>query len=137
MTTNPRLSSIVVFVTDLDRSVDFYQDLLGGEVVVRETEGLLLEVPGDNHLWLRALNRPPHFSGNIGVQYAVWSLGSKEQLDRAEKRLVARQAFVSRSHYDSGEVVEGTDPDRIPVLMYFPTLGKHHLAEVFSRIYSY
>lgn len=68
------LASAVMFVGDLDRSVAFYQDLLGLEATARDDDAALLVSPGGYQLYLRTMGeRAPHFSGNIGIQFLIWT----------------------------------------------------------------
>ena len=55
MAQGARLSTVVIFVHDLDRSVDFYTDILGLEVADRSTTAALLSNAAGTQLVLRAM----------------------------------------------------------------------------------
>jgi catechol 2,3-dioxygenase-like lactoylglutathione lyase family enzyme len=132
-----RASGVVLFVADLDRSADFYRDLLGFEVIVREGEAMILEDRAEFHLCLRAMSRAEHASASIGVQYCAWTLDSTEALTRAEAWLRAQSSLVSRSVFEGIDVIEGRDPDGIPVVLHVPALDHRWPSSVLPRIYAY
>jgi catechol-2,3-dioxygenase len=132
-----RPSAVVLLVSDLGRSADFYLDLLGFEVIVRETEALILEGPADFHLFLREVSRADHALASIGIQYCVWTVDSTEALTRADARLKAQSSFVSRWQSEGIDVLEGHDPDGIPVVLFVPAPDHRRPSSVFPRIYRY
>ena len=68
------LASALMFVADLDRSVVFYQDLLGREAIIRSDEATFLLSSGGYQLYLRSIGkRAQRFTGSIGIQYLVWT----------------------------------------------------------------
>ena len=68
------LASALMFVADLDRSVVFYQDLLGREAIIRSDEAASLVSSGGYQLYLRSIGKPAQrFTGAIGIQYLVWT----------------------------------------------------------------
>ena len=68
----PTLASAVMFVADLDRSVDFYRELLGLEATTRDDDAALLVSPDGYQLYLRTMGeRALLFSGTIGIQYLM------------------------------------------------------------------
>ena len=83
MAQGARLSSVVIFVHNLDRSVDFYTDCLGLEVADHSTTAALLNNAVGTQLVLRAMGPGVSRSlGAVGVQYVVWTAADKEDLDR-------------------------------------------------------
>ena len=138
ITPSVRLSSVVVFVADLDSSSAFYAELLGMEVTVRTTSAVLLVAPEGAQLYLRAMGpSTAHVLGSIGVQYVIWTAASDEDLRRCEQFLHDRAAHVQTQAEDGFTLVEGRDPSGVPVVMTYP--GPDHATRhvIMSRIYSW
>jgi catechol 2,3-dioxygenase-like lactoylglutathione lyase family enzyme len=136
--TQLKLASVVMFVSALDRSVAFYCDLLHLEPTVRNnTAALLVGAPGWQ-LYLRALgNRATHASGGIGPQYVLWSAQSLEDLERCEARLREQSTHVSVTQHEGYRLLEGRDPDGLPVIITFPGPDELPRTEIISRIYDW
>jgi catechol 2,3-dioxygenase-like lactoylglutathione lyase family enzyme len=136
----PRLTSAsaVMFVADLDRSVVFYQELLGLEPTTRDDEAALLVSPDGYQLYLRSMgNQAPHFNGTIGIQYLVWTAESEEDLQRCERVLKAQSPRVTSTTAEGFRMVESRGPDGVPVVVTFPgpDLAPRH--EILKRIYAW
>ncbi|WUH89214.1 VOC family protein [Streptomyces sp. NBC_00433] len=135
----PKLASVVVFVRDLDRAIDFYQDLLLMRVAVRTTTAALLVGADDTQLYLRVMGSGgEHPLGAIGVQYVIWTADSADDLRRCERLLKERDAHIaSKETGDGVTVVEGRDPDGLPLVIAHP--GPHGAArqEIMARIYAW
>ena len=83
-----RLSSVVMFVHDLDRSVKFYTGILGLAVADRSPTAALLSNAEGTQLVLRAMGLGADRAlGSVGVQYVVWTAAGKEELERCEQVL--------------------------------------------------
>jgi catechol 2,3-dioxygenase-like lactoylglutathione lyase family enzyme len=138
MTQGVRLGAVVMFVRDLDRSVDFYHELLGLDVVDRTSTAALLTNPGGAELVLRAMGGSAQRAlGNIGVQYVVWTVASHEDLDRCERLLRERSAY-GQTRTDNGAIsVEGSDPDDTPVLIVYHGSNQPPLRKLPARIYAW
>ena len=132
------ISSAVMFVQDLDRSVSFYQEVLGLAVTdISPTAALLTSTEGAQ-LILRAMgSNAAHTLGGVGFQYVVWTAGSDEDLRRCER--VLRERSAHRDTRDSGGTVavEGRDPDDIVVIITYPGPDQVPLHELPVRIYGW
>ena len=133
----PRLSAAVIFVRELARSEDFYRDLLELDAQIVSPEAVLLAGPAGDHLVLRALARAPRLLGGIGVQYLIWTARDAADLQRCENVLKARNAFVATTQDHDATVVEGHDPDDIPVLVVYPPSASISMTALPSRVLSY
>jgi catechol 2,3-dioxygenase-like lactoylglutathione lyase family enzyme len=135
----PRLASAVMFVRDLDLSVDFYRDLLLMTVTVRTTTAALLLGAGGSQLYLRVMGAGgEHPLGAIGVQYVIWTAAGPEDLARCERHLKQRSAHLStRETSDGITMVEGRDPNGIPVVLTHPGPQGAAREEIMSRIYAW
>ncbi|MGV8857066.1 VOC family protein [Rhodoglobus sp.] len=133
-----RLSSPVMFVSDLDRSIAFYSDLLGLKCSVRDESAALL-VGGEGYeLYLRGKHaQPSRVSGSVGLQYLIWSADSLEELQRSENALRRQSRHVRRERLDDFEVVEGRDPDHLAVMVVFPGPDQSARHAIIPRIYSW
>jgi catechol 2,3-dioxygenase-like lactoylglutathione lyase family enzyme len=83
-----RLASLVMFVSDLNASIAFYNELLGTQVtIINDTAALSVAADG-NQIYLREIGkRGSHSLGGLGLQYMLWSAGSAEDFARTEKVL--------------------------------------------------
>ena len=137
MGTDARLGSVVMFVRELDRSVEFYTDVLGLTVVDRSPTAALLSSP-TTQLVLRSMgDNAAHPLGAVGLQYAVWTAASQAGLDQSEQALKHRAAHRSTRSDEGQTVVEGRDPDDIPVLIVYPGPDQAPLHELPVRIYGW
>jgi catechol 2,3-dioxygenase-like lactoylglutathione lyase family enzyme len=138
MAQGARLGSVVIFVHDLKRSVDFYEDILGLEVADRSTTAALLNNAAGTQLILRAMG--PGVSralGAVGVQYVVWTAAGKDDLDRCERALRNRAAHRETRVGDGVTVVEGRDPDDLRVVVSYPGPDEVPLHKIPPRIYGW
>jgi catechol 2,3-dioxygenase-like lactoylglutathione lyase family enzyme len=131
-----RLAGAVIFVRDLRRSQDFYQQVLELEVRVTETDAVLLAGAEGDLLALRALTSAVRVAPAIGVQYVCWTARDREDLGRAKKVLEAWGPVSTRSQ-DGVDVVEGLDPDRTKLVVTYPTLRKFGGGSLPSRLFGY
>jgi catechol 2,3-dioxygenase-like lactoylglutathione lyase family enzyme len=136
--THLKLASVVMFVSELDRSVKFYCDLLHLEPTVRNDTAALLVGATGWQLYLRAMGiRATHASGGLGPQYVLWSAESLEDLDRCEARLREQSTHISVTQEDGYRLLEGRDPDGQPVIITFPGPDNLPRNEIISRIYDW
>ncbi|MGW5352815.1 VOC family protein [Streptomyces sp. NPDC004031] len=135
----PRLASVVVFVRDLDQSVDFYRELLLMTETVRTATAALLVGAGDAQLYLRVMGGGgEHPLGAIGVQYVIWTADGPQDLDRCERILKQRAAHVSsRDSEDGVRMIEGRDPDGLPVVISHPGPQGASRHDIMARIYAW
>jgi len=116
-----RITSSVVFVSDLDRSVEFYRDVFSCDVAVEARGAALLLAREGFQIYLIARDRrTEHPSGGIGLQYLIWAVDSPEDLDEARERLgdLGRRTDT----FTSGGItfLASRDPDGIRILIAHP-----------------
>jgi catechol 2,3-dioxygenase-like lactoylglutathione lyase family enzyme len=132
-----RLGSVVMFVRELDRSVEFYTAVLGLEVVDHSSTAALLSSP-TAQLILRAMgDNAAHPLGAVGLQYAVWTAASQAGLDQSEQALKKHGAHRSTRSGDGQTVVEGRDPDDVVVMVSYPGPDEIPLRKLPARIYGW
>ena len=141
------LRALLIIVSDLDRSVQFYTDVCGIHEIVREPDCALLGIEtmtGSPAVALRQTSRSGVRAGpnTLGLRACSFYVGSDAELDRVEQRLRALSAFQDRQlHGDDGRVrmVRGHDPDRLPLsfVTYEPPLTSDEYRSVLSLVYSW
>ena len=132
----PRVTSSVIFVSDLDRSTDFYRDVFACEVTIHDSSAALLLARGGFQIYLIGRStRTPHPSGGIGPQYLIWAVDSADDLRLLEQALRRYGRYTDT--YTSGGVtfVAGRDPDGIRILMAHPGPDKLPRSVVGARLY--
>jgi catechol 2,3-dioxygenase-like lactoylglutathione lyase family enzyme len=114
------MSSALIMVSDLDRSVSFYLDVSRLQEIYREPDAAILgvEVGHSATLYLRRANRDGLHAGQeaLGVRAISFYSGSTTELDRVEERLKALDALRDRRQVGEGGrvgLVLGHDPDRL------------------------
>ena len=118
-----RLSSVVVFVSDLTRSLAFYQPLLRYTVTTSDVGTALLTGPDGSQLYLQQVSdngSTQRNEGGVGLQYVAWTSDGPHDLERCAQALTERGAYTSRDTSEGIEVLRGRDPDGLPVLITYP-----------------
>lgn len=135
----PRLAVVVVFVRDLEESAAFYCGLLRLSVVTRESTALVLAGPGrTGAVVLRSIGpRGEHALGSVGVQYSCWAAPDLADLRRCERYLDERSALVETTTVDDRTVVEGRDPDGLPVMVMHSPDGVDLSGDIIRRVYAW
>lgn len=131
------ITSSVILVSELDRSVSFYCDVFTCTVSIRQQHSALLLVPGGFQLYLIAKGpRVEHPTGGIGHEFLTWATDSAEGLEHFEQALKDR-GYYSDSHTSGGvRFVEGHDPDGIRVVIAYPSPEQLPRSILDSRFYS-
>ena len=123
------IQTSVLNVSELERSISFYQDVLELPIVSRTDQVAALMIDDTNRrqvLVLRATTgrRPTHpGGGSIGLRLLALEAGSLDELQVIEERLIERQAFIGRRRTEAWEFVLGVDPDRIEFSVASSALG--------------
>jgi len=114
-----RLNHAVLYVRDLDRSVEFYRRAFGFEEIARE-RGMMafLRAPrSENHhdLALAAVgtNAPSPPPGSTGLYHLAWEVHTIEDLAQAAEQLAAMDALTGMSDHGATKSLYGVDPDSI------------------------
>jgi hypothetical protein len=125
-----------MFVTELDRAVAFYAELLAWTIAVHDLDAALLTCPDGFQLYLRRRGpRAARSLGHIGVQYLIWTAPSESELDRCERVLRQQSDQVTRSTLDGFTLIEGRGPDNAPILIAYPGPQEAPRHQVMQRIY--
>lgn len=113
-----RLNHAVLFVRDVDRSVAFYQEAFGFELVVEDSRmgaGFLRAAGSSNHhdLGLFALGPDAALPerGRVGLYHLAWEVGAVNDLSAARDTLMRLDAYTGESDHGATKSIYGRDPD--------------------------
>jgi CBS domain-containing protein len=114
-----RLASALVHVSDLARSLEFYQPLLQYPVTVRDPDAAVLAGPFGSQLCLRQAGAKSsgRSDDGVGLQLVSWTAGGRDDLDRCKELLEKRGGYVGLHTTEGISLLEGRDPDGLPVLI--------------------
>ncbi|MFB9904799.1 VOC family protein [Allokutzneria oryzae] len=113
-----RLNHAVVYVTDLARSLAFYQGVLDFQVINSMPGAAFLRAAGstnDHDLGLFALGSDagPSRAGQttVGLYHLAWSVETLTELAEYAERLMAAGALVGSSDHGTTKALYAKDPD--------------------------
>lgn len=113
-----RLNHAVLFVSDLQRSVTFYEQAFGMTVMAREprANAAFLRLPrsGNHHdlgLFGVGAMAPPKRRGGIGLYHLAWQLDTIDELVEARAAVIAAGAYTGESSHGATKSIYGADPD--------------------------
>jgi len=112
-----RLNHAVLFVADLERSLEFYAAAFGMTVVAREplASAAFLRLPrsGNHHdLGLFGVGeQPPRRAGSLGLYHLAWQVDTIEDLHEARITLTGLGALTGESSHGATKSLYGRDPD--------------------------
>lgn len=112
-----RLNHAVLFVADLERSVAFYQEAFGMQVVAREprANAAFLRLPrsGNHHdLGLFGVGaQPPRPRGSLGLYHLAWQVDTIEELEQARITLAELGSYYGESSHGATKSIYAKDPD--------------------------
>ena len=114
-----RLNHAVLYVRDLDRSVDFYQRAFGFAEIGREggMMAFLRAAGSDNHhdlgLMQIGADAGPPSRRNAGLYHLAWEVPTIEDLAKAASVLAEFDALTGMSDHGATKSLYGKDPDGI------------------------
>ena len=112
---------VVMNVADLDRSIEFYREVLGFTLLSQEEQLAALGAPGSDRaqiIVLRAFGTSPAGGARqVGLRAFVLEIGSADELERIATDLDARRLLVSRRGHSEWTAVVGRDPDGVAVVV--------------------
>jgi catechol-2,3-dioxygenase len=117
-----RLNHAVLFVSDLQRSVTFYTDVLGFRVIPMGPDGFagaaFLQAPGstnDHDLGLFEVGAQagPSTAGraSVGLYHLAWEVDTLTELERLARVLAEHDALTGASDHGTTKSLYGRDPD--------------------------
>ena len=120
---------VVMNVTDLNRSIDFYREVLGFTLLSQEQQLAAVTAPESDHpqvIVFRAFGSD-RIGGarHTGLRSFVLEVESADQLERVASELDSRKLLVSRRDHEEWKAVVGRDPDALAVaLAWHPGGGR-------------
>jgi catechol 2,3-dioxygenase len=115
------MQGVVMNVADLNRSIDFYREVLGFTVLSHEEQLAAMSAPGSDRaqiVVLRELGSSPLAGArHIGLRAFVLDVESADQLERIAGDLDARGHLVGRRDRSEWTAVVGRDPDGVGVVV--------------------
>lgn len=135
--TAARVTSSVVSVSQLDRSIEFYRDVFSCAVSVRAPGAALLLAPDGFQIYLIARStRAEHPLGGIGHQYLIWAVDSDAALRDLAAALAGRGRRADLTTSGGVSFVSAYDPDGIRIVVAHPSPEELPRAIVAPRLYS-
>ena len=109
-----RLNHAVLYVSDVERSVAFYGDVLGFRTKLAFPGAAFLQAPGStNDHDLGLFQRGPGSQGTIGLYHLAWEVETLDDLEDHLVRLSDAGALVGMSDHGTTKSLYAKDPDGI------------------------
>ena len=114
-------NGVVINVSDLDRSIAFYRQVLGFTLLSQEEQLAVVGASGGDRsqaIVLRALGSSPlGGAGHIGLRAFLLEAESADQMDRIAGELESRRLLVTRREHSEWTAVVGRDPEGVTVVV--------------------
>jgi catechol 2,3-dioxygenase-like lactoylglutathione lyase family enzyme len=118
------LTHLAIAVADINRTLDFYQQVFDMQVMYREDSFLQLTTPGSNDILVFEKKQNPSMGKSGGIAHFGFRLKDPSGIDEILKKLNAAGATI----LDQGEFVPGspyvffTDPDGYEIEVWYERL---------------
>lgn len=124
-----KFQGVVVNVLDLERSIDFYREVLDFKLLSQKEQLAAVSAPGSDEpqvIVLRAFGSGlVEGARHVGVRALVLEVDSADELERIASELDSRKLLVGRRDHDEWKAVVGRDPDSVAVaLAWHPGGGR-------------
>lgn len=123
------LNHAVLFVSDVDRSADFYQKALGMTVITgRPGRAAFMRAPGStNHHDLAVMQVPTEAPppGSVGLYHLAWEVPTIDELAEAIPQLMELGALVGMSDHGVSKSLYAKDPDGIEFEILWRVPAEH------------
>ena len=133
------IQAALLNVSDLNQSIEFYRDVFDLRVISQADRISVVMVSEKDRrqvLLLRQLGRNAYHGGrgNIGYRMLSFEVGSLQELEVVERRLVERQALVWQGQTEIYRAIMGLDPDRIEVAVASGLAGTPITGEAWQNL---
>ena len=122
-----RLQHLVLWVSNVERSVRFYCDVLGFEVGKRYPHAAFLRIPGSGDDHNLGLFEQPGLAApdeHVARMYhAAWEVGELTDLARAQRRLIEVGSLVGQSDHGVSLSLYAKDPDGLEFEIFWTVPG--------------
>lgn len=120
--TEMKVSSSMMHVRDLDRSVQFYRDVFSCTTCLRTPDSALLLTPDGFQIYMHAKSAfRPVDAGVTGVLYIMWSTDTEDEFTQIAERMRVHDPSASVSTSDGLTLLDGRDPDGIRIVIAYPS----------------
>lgn len=124
-----KFQGVVVNVVDLERSIDFYREVLDFTLLSQKEQLAAVSAPGSDEpqvIVLRAFGSGLTAGArHVGIRALVLEVDSADELERIANELDSRKLLVSRRDHEEWKAVVGRDPDAVAVaLAWHPGGGR-------------
>jgi catechol-2,3-dioxygenase len=122
-----RLQHLVLWISNVERSVRFYCDVLGFEVKTRYPKAAFLRIPGtadDHHLGLfeqPGVSTPDERAARM--YHSAWEVGELTDLARARAKLIEARSLVGQSDHGVSLSLYAKDPDGLEFEIFWTVPG--------------
>jgi catechol 2,3-dioxygenase len=121
-----RIGAVALQVADLDRSLDFYEKVLGFRVISRKDapsgRSARLGAPGDERVLLELNEKPGVLPvprrGRLGIYHFAVLLPTRQDLGRFLRHAAAQGVHIGSANHLVSEALYLVDPDGISVEIY-------------------
>lgn len=114
-----RLNHAVLYVSDVDRSVAFYENVLGFRKVMGFPGAAFMQAPAsqnDHDLGLfqvKGAGASTAGRSTVGLYHLAWEVDTLDALEEVSSRLLAEGALVGATDHGTTKALYGRDPDGI------------------------
>src|SRR5271169_288011 len=119
--------AVVMNVADLNRSIDFYREVLDFTVMSQEEQLAAVSAPGSDHshvIVLRAFGSSPIGGArHIGLRAFILEVESPDRLEQIASELDSRKLLVGRRDHTEWTAVVARDPDGVSVVVAADSAG--------------
>ncbi|MFI6534825.1 VOC family protein [Nonomuraea sp. NPDC050547] len=113
-----RLNHAVLYVRDVERSVAFYRDALGFEIVMEMPGAAFMQAPGSTNdhdlgLFQMGAQAGPTTAGrtSVGLYHLAWEVDTLDELRRIAANLSELGALAGASDHSTTKALYAKDPD--------------------------
>lgn len=114
-----RLNHAVLYVSDVDRSVSFYEKVLGFHKVMGFPGAAFLQAPASQNDHDLGLFQVPGAGAStagrstVGLYHLAWEVDTLGALEEVSQRLLAEGALIGATDHGTTKALYGRDPDGI------------------------
>jgi catechol-2,3-dioxygenase len=114
-----RLNHAVLYVSDIDRSVGFYERVLGFRKVMGLPGAAFMQAPASQNDHDLGLFQVPGATAStagrstVGLYHLAWEVDTLRALDEVFSRLRTENALVGATDHGTTKAIYGRDPDGI------------------------
>jgi catechol-2,3-dioxygenase len=133
------LQSVLLNVTDLNQSIEFYQDVFDLRLASRSDQVAALMIYEETRrqvLVLREVGRNAVHGGRgyVGLRMLSFEVVSSDEFDAIEQRLQQREALLGQVRLENYKSIVGLDPDRVEVAVSLSLAGGPIRSEDWTHI---